>query len=146
MFSGSILENIKLDNDVDLSIVKEASTNCDIAYDIDNFREGYQTLIGEKGVKLSGGQKQRICLARSLVSNKPILILDESLNKLDNKTRDNILSNLKNKYNDRTMIFISNDLEIIDYVDKIIYIDEKTTLTGKHKELLANNQNYRNLI
>lgn len=146
MFSGSILENIKLDNDVDLSIVKEASTNCDIAYDIDNFKEGYQTLIGEKGVKLSGGQKQRICLARSLVSNKPILILDESLNKLDNKTRDNILSNLKNKYNDRIMIFISNDLEIIDYVDKIIYIDEKTTLTGKHKELLANNQNYRNLI
>lgn len=146
MFSGSILENIKLDKDVDTCILNQTSINCEIKYDIDRFEKGYNTLIGEKGTKLSGGQRQRICLARSLINNKPILILDEALNKLDNKTRGNILSNLESKYDDRTIIFISNNLEIINYVSNIIYIDGKTTLTGTHNELLAKSENYRNLI
>lgn len=146
MFSGSILENIKLDNDVDKRKLKQTSIDCDIKDDIDRFEKGYNTLIGEKGTKLSGGQKQRVCLARSLINNKPILILDEALNKLDNKTRGNILSNLENKYNNRTIIFISNNLEIINYVSNIIYIDGKTTLKGTHDELLNISENYRNLI
>ena len=115
-------------------------------YDIAKFKEGYNTQIGEKGIKLSGGQKQRICLARSLVSNKPILILDEGLNKLDNKTRGNILSNLISHYSDRTIIFVSNDLEILNYVNSIIYIDKKMTTKGTHSELLSKNENYRKLI
>lgn len=146
MFSGSILENIKLDNDVDKNILNQTSIDCDIKNDIDRFEKGYNTLIGEKGTKLSGGQKQRICLARSLINNKYILILDEALNKLDNKTRGNILSNLENKYNDRTIIFISNNLEIINYVSNIIYIDGTTTLTGTHNELLSKSESYRNLM
>lgn len=146
MFSGSILENIKLDKDIDRDILEQTSINCDIKDDIDRFEKGYNTLIGEKGTKLSGGQKQRICIARSLINNKPILILDEALNKLDNKTRGNILSNLENKYQDRTIIFISNNLEIIDYVSNIIYIDGTTTLIGTHNELLDKSESYRNLI
>lgn len=146
MFSGSILENIKLDKDIDSCILEQTSINCDIKDDIDRFENGYDTLIGEKGTKLSGGQKQRICIARGLINNKPILILDEALNKLDNKTRGNILSNLANKYNDRTIIFISNNLEIINYVTNIIFIDKTTTLTGTHNELLAKSESYRNLI
>lgn len=146
MFSGSILENMKLDKDIDRDILEQTSINCDIKDDIDRFEKGYNTLIGEKGTKLSGGQKQRICIARSLINNKPILILDEALNKLDNKTRGNILSNLENKYQDRIIIFISNNLEIIDYVSNIIYIDGTTTLMGTHNELLDKSESYRNLI
>lgn len=146
MFSGSILENIKLDNNINEDILEQTVINCDIKDDINGFENGYNTLIGEKGTKLSGGQKQRICIARSLINNKPILILDEALNKLDNKTRGDILSNLDNKYNDRTIIFISNNLEIINYSSNIIYIDKKTTLTGTHNELLNKSESYRNLI
>lgn len=146
MFSGSILENIKLDYEASMEQIEEATVNCNIKEDIDKFNKGYNTLIGEKGAKLSGGQKQRICVARSLVSNKPILILDESFNKLDNETQKNVLSNLVNKYDKKTMIFISNNLEIVKYVDSIIYIDGKTTMTGTHKELFTKNKNYRNLI
>jgi len=146
MFSGSILENIKLDNDIELDLLERTVVDCDIKDDIDTFKEGYNTLIGEKGTKLSGGQKQRICISRSLVSNKPILILDEALNKLDNKTRGNILTNLVNNYNNKTIIFISNNLEIINYVSTIIYIDKNTTMTGTHSELLAKNNNYKKLI
>lgn len=146
MFSGSILENIKLDNEIDNNTLEQTAINCDIKEDIDRFKEGYNTLIGEKGTKLSGGQKQRICVAKGLISNKPIIILDGALNKLDIKTRSNILSKLDTKYKDRTIIFVSNNLEIINYVAKIIYIDGKTTIKGTHSELLTKSENYRNLI
>lgn len=146
MFSGSVLENIQLDNDMQLDKIEKTVKDCDIKDDITEFKDGYNTLIGEKGKKLSGGQKQRICLARGLISNKPILILDEALNKLDNKTRQNILTNLMNDYKDKTIIFISNNLEIINYVDTIIYIDGKTTIAGTHEELLNKSENYKRLI
>lgn len=146
MFSGSVLENIELNNNNDIEYIDKITKECDIKDDIERFENGYDTLIGEKGTKLSGGQRQRICIARSLVNDKPILILDEALNKLDNKTRGNILTNLVNTYDSKTMIFISNDLEIINYVDNIIYIDGITTVTGKHEDLIKNNQNYKNLM
>ncbi len=146
MFSGSILENIELNKKIPFEQLKEICANCEVDYDINNFKEGYETLIGEKGVKLSGGQKQRICLARGLASSKPIIILDESFNKLDNNTKKHLLTNLKDNYKDKTMLYISNDLEIINYADNIIYIDGKTTIKGSHKELFARSQNYRNLI
>lgn len=146
MFSGSILENIKLDNNIEISTLEKTLIDCDIKEDIDNFKEGYNTLIGEKGTKLSGGQKQRISIARGLIRGKPILILDEALNKLDNKTRKNILTSLVNNYKDKTIIFISNNLEIINYVDNIIYINKKTTTMGTHNELMVKNENYKEMI
>lgn len=146
MFSGSILENIKLDNKLEADTLEKTVTDCDIKEDINKFEDKYNTLIGENGIKLSGGQKQRISIARSLISDKPILILDEALNKLDNKTRGNILTNLKNNYSNKTIIIISNNLEIINYADNIIYIDGKTTASGTHSELITKNNNYRNLI
>ena len=146
MFSGSILENIKLDSEIENNILEKIVKNCDLKDDIDRFEDGYNTLVGEKGTKLSGGQKQRIALVRSLISNKPILILDDALNKLDNKTRGNILTNLTSYYNNKTIIFISNNLEIINYVDTIIYIDGKTTISGSHRELMDKNMNYKRLV
>lgn len=146
MFSGSILENIKLKSEKSIDIIEEICTECEMKDDIYKFQDKYDTLIGEKGTKLSGGQKQRLSMARGIASNKPILILDEALNKLDNKTRKNILSNLIYKYNNKTMILISNNLEIIKYVDSIIYIDGLTTVKASHKDLLEKNESYRNLI
>lgn len=146
MFSGSILENIKLDNEIETNTLEKIVIDCDLKEDINKFENNYNTLIGENGIKLSGGQKQRIAIARSLISDKPILILDEALNKLDNKTRCNILTNLKNNYSNKTIIIISNNLEIINYADNIIYIDGKTTASGTHGELITKNKNYKNLI
>ena len=146
MFSGSVLENIELNNNSNIEEIDKITEDCDLKEDIERFENGYDTLIGEKGTKLSGGQRQRICIARSLVNDKPILILDEALNKLDNKTRGNILTKLINTYDSKTMIFISNDLEIINYVDNIIYIDGITTVTGRHEDLIKNNMNYKNLM
>ena len=143
MFSGTILENIVLKNEIEGEQLQRIVKDCEIEQDIESFRDKYNTLIGEGGVKLSGGQKQRICIARSLVKNKPIIILDEALNKIDNITRKNILENLKEKYSKRTMILISNNLEIINYVDNIIYI---TTMKGTHEQLLKRSKDYRNLI
>lgn len=146
MFSGSILENITLDNKIEEDILEETVINCDIKEDIDKFKDGYNTLIGERGTKLSGGQRQRIAMVRGLISNKPILILDESLNKLDNKTKSNVLTNLKNNYRNKTIIIISNDLEVIKYVDSIIYIDGKNTVRGTHSELMTKSDDYKRLI
>lgn len=146
MFSGSIIENLELNKNMEQKELDKITRDSDIKSDINRFEDGYNTLIGEKGEKLSGGQKQRICIARSLVNNKPIIILDEALNKLDSKTREKILLNLKNKYNEKTIILVSNNLEIIDYVSKIIYINGKTTQTGTNNQLLAKSKNYRNLI
>lgn len=146
MFSGTILENIKLNNDVELDMIESIAEDCDIKDDIEGFEQGYNTLIGDRGAKLSGGQKQRICIARGLINKASVLILDEALNKLDNKTRGNILANLTNNYKCKTIIFISNNLEIINYVDTIIYVDQNTTMTGTHSELLAKNKDYKKLI
>ena len=146
MFSGSILENIKLNRKIDIEEIDKTTSKCEIKDEIYKFKDKYNTLIGEKGAKLSGGQKQRIAIARGIISNKPILILDEALNKLDNKTRRNILSNLINNNNDKTIILVSNNLEIINYAHNIIYIDGLTTVQGTHDELLKLNENYRNLI
>jgi len=146
IFSGSILENIKLNNEIDMKTIDKISEECDIKDDILSFEYKYDTLIGEKGSKLSGGQKQRACIARSIAGNKPIFILDEALNKLDNNTRRNVLSNLVNKHKNKTLIFITNDLEIINYIDNIIYIDGANVIKGTHEDISKNNKNYRNLI
>lgn len=146
MFSGTILDNIVVKNKIDETKIKKISRECELEEDIERFKEKYNTIVGEKGVKLSGGQKQRICMARGLANNKPILILDEALNKMDNITRKKILENLKEKYREKTMILISNNLEIINYVDNIIYIDNKTSTKGNNEELLKRNKNYKNLI
>ncbi len=146
MFCGNIMENITLNNQIEKQKVDEVVKDCEIMYDINKFKEKYNTLIGEKGIKLSGGQKQRMCIARSLINDKPIIVFDEALNKLDNTTRRTILKNLKEKYKNRTMIFISNNLEIIDFVDSVIYIHKNTTTKDTHEALMKRNQDYRNLI
>lgn len=124
--------------------IKDIIKQCELEKDIHRMENGYDTLVGEKGVKLSGGQKQRLSLARSLISDKPILILDEALNKIDNKTKEKIWKNLM-KIN-KTMIFISNELELLKQVDSIIFIQHHTTFTGKHEELIRKSKEYHRLM
>lgn len=126
LFTGTILENIELDvkhTEEDITkVVKEA----EIYNDIKRFEEGYQTMVGEKGVKLSGGQKQRILIARALIRNKPIMIFDNTFSKLDNKTVDKIFQNLIKCYPQTTMVFITHQAGIENYVDIMIKIEEGT--------------------
>lgn len=124
--------------------IKDIIKQCELEEDMQRMENRYDTLVGEKGVKLSGGQKQRLALARSLISDKPILILDEALNKIDNKTKEKIWKNLM-KIN-KTMIFISNELELLKQVDKIIFIQDHTTFTGKHEELIRKSKEYCRLM
>lgn len=127
LFTGTILGNIQLNIETTeeklIKVVKEA----EIYQDIKQLEEGYQTRVGEKGIKLSGGQKQRILIARALLRNKPIMIFDNCFSKLDNKTSDKILQNLIKKYPQTTMIFITHKVEIEAYVNRVIKIREGTS-------------------
>ena len=148
LFNGTIAENVLLDNKdkIERKLMNKVLKDCEIYEDIQRFNEKENTLVGEKGAKLSGGQKQRVAIARSLIKDKPIIIFDEAVNKIDNHTKVKILINLVQRYNEKTMIFITHDLSIIEYVDRIIYIDENTTTVGKHKELINKCSKYRKLI
>lgn len=127
LFGGTILDNIELGSKVEAEKVIRASQEAEIYQDIKRFEEGYQTIIGEKGVKLSGGQKQRILLTRALIRNKPIIIFDNAFSKLDNKTSNQIFQNLKNNYPETTMIFITHKLEIEKHIDNMIKLEEGTS-------------------
>ena len=134
LFKGTILENVLLKNSK-ANNIENVLKDAEIYDDIQRFEEKENTLVGEKGAKLSGGQKQRISIARTLVNNKPIVIFDEAFNKIDNNTKEKILENLVNKYNEKTMIFITHDLKITEYVDKVIYIENNTTTVKKTNQL-----------
>ena len=148
LFKGTILENVLLDNKekIEQKVINKVFKDSELYDDIQRFEEKENTLVGEKGTKLSGGQKQRVAIARSLIKNKPIIVFDEAINKIDNNTKEKILVNLVQKYNDKTMIFITHNLNIIEYVDRIIYIDNNTTIIGKHKDLINKNLRYKKLV
>lgn len=146
IFKGTILENVLLNNKEKGKLLEEVFRDCELYEDIQRFNEKENTLVGEKGTKLSGGQKQRISIARTLIKNKPILIFDEALNKIDKATKEKILMNLMKKYSNKTMIFITHDLSIIEYVDRIIYIDNRTTIIGEHIELMNRSSKYEKLV
>lgn len=126
LFAGTILQNITLGKKCKKEVLEKIVKQSEIYQDIQGFKDKYQTLIGEKGVKLSGGQKQRILIARALLRNKPIIIFDNAFNKLDVNTSQRILQNLIEKYTDTTMIFITHDLKIQEKMDKTIMIQRGT--------------------
>lgn len=146
LFSGSLLDNIKLNKRYDRLKLKRLLKLCELSDEINYFEDKINTKIGENGIKLSGGQKQRISLARSLYQDKQIMLLDECLNKLDNKTREKVLENLYNSNKDRTIIFATHNMEILKYIDKVIFISNHTTYVGTHKELVERNKEYKKYI
>lgn len=130
LFTGTIQENIELDRESTQKDLRKAIKEAEMDKDIKQFEEGEQTIVGEKGVKLSGGQKQRILIARALIRNKPIMIFDNAFSKLDNKTSNQVLENLNKQYPETTMIFITHKAEIEKYVDRVIKIEEGTSIKG----------------
>ncbi|MBU3129840.1 ABC transporter ATP-binding protein [Clostridium tagluense] len=144
MFAGSIKENIGYGkiNASDKEIM-EAAKNANIHDYIMDLDEGYDTYVGERGVKLSGGQKQRLSIARVFLKNPPILILDEATSALDNESERYIQSSIEKLSKDRTTIVIAHRLSTIKKSDEIIVInDEGIQERGSHSELLKNEGMY----
>ena len=131
VFIGTITDNILLWEKKSQKELENVIKEVAFDKDIKQLEQGYQTLIGEKGVKLSGGQKQRILIARALMRKKPIMIFDNAFSKLDGKTSNQILKNLTIHYPETTMIFITHKPEIRNYVDKCINIRNKTSAIEK---------------
>ena len=147
LFSDRIRDNIAFGvesaSDEDIHNAAEAAN---IASEIESFPEGYQTLVGERGITLSGGQKQRTAIARALIRNPRILILDDALSSVDTHTEDKILNNLRQVMRGRTTIFISHRVSTVRNADRIAVLhDGRIVETGTHDELLALNGYYSDL-
>ena len=134
LFTGSILENIELDKKSTKEELTKVVKEAEIDKEIEQFDGGFQTKIGEKGIKLSGGQKQRILIARALLRNQSIMIFDGIFSKLDKETTNKIFQNLIKEYPQTTMIFMTHNLEIQNGVNKIIKLDNRKK-AGKRNEM-----------
>jgi ATP-binding cassette subfamily B protein len=111
------------------------------------FTEGYGTVLGERGVTVSGGQKQRISIARALMRNAPVLILDDSVSAVDTKTEKTILENLRNTRAGKTTILIAHRISTIERMDKIVFIDNgRLIAVGRHNELYDTCPDYRRMV
>ncbi len=147
LFSDTIYNNIKFGrSEATERDVKEAARMADFQKDIDGLKDGYQTVIGERGVMLSGGQKQRLVLARAIIKNSPILMLDEALSAVDTQTEQTILNNLKEYIKDKTTIVITHRIFTTWNFDKIIMLDDGGIAEqGTHEELMQLNGRYAKL-
>jgi ATP-binding cassette, subfamily B, multidrug efflux pump len=147
LFSESIRENIAFGvQGADDSDIRAAAQAASIAEDIESFPEGYQTLVGERGITLSGGQKQRTAIARALIRNPRILILDDALSSVDTHTEDKILNHLREIMAGRTTIFISHRVSTVRNADRIAVLHSgRIVELGTHDELLARNGYYTDL-
>lgn len=145
LFSKTVKENIlfgRLDaTDVDLVKAIELA---DFQKDIEMLPEGLETLVGEKGVALSGGQKQRISIARALIKNPEILILDDSLSAVDAKTEKKIIENIRSERSGKTTIITTHRMSAVQHADRILVLDEGIIVEeGTHEELMERNGWYR---
>ena len=147
LFSETIRENIAFGvqqaNDSEIHAAAKAAS---IAADIEDFPDQYKTLVGERGITLSGGQKQRTAIARALIRNPRILILDDALSSVDTQTEDRILNHLRTVMQGRTTIFISHRVSTVRNADRIAVLNQgRIVELGSHDELLARNGYYTDL-
>jgi ATP-binding cassette subfamily B multidrug efflux pump len=147
LFSDHIRENIALGvESASDKEIHDAADAANIAADIESFPAGYATMVGERGITLSGGQKQRTAIARALIRNPRILILDDALSSVDTHTEDKILNHLREVMRGRTTIFISHRVSTVRNADKIAVLhDGHIVELGTHDELLALNGYYSDL-
>ena len=148
LFSETIQKNIAFASDTDnIDEVINSAKLSDVHDNITEFSEGYNTMLGERGVTVSGGQKQRISIARALMKKASILILDDSVSAVDVKTEKSILKNLRENRKGKTTILIAHRVSTIEQMDKIIYIDDgRISAVGKHIELYRDCADYRHMV
>jgi ATP-binding cassette subfamily B multidrug efflux pump len=147
LFSESVRENIAFGKqDATDEEVRSAAEAANIVTDIEEFPEQYQTMVGERGITLSGGQKQRTAIARAIIRNPRLLILDDALSSVDTHTEDKILNHLREIMQDRTTIFISHRVSTVRNADRIAVLHAgRVVELGTHDELLARNGYYSDL-
>ncbi len=148
LFSDTIAHNISFAVDeADEALVERAARLSDVHEDIADFSGGYRTVLGERGVTVSGGQKQRISIARALLKDAPILILDDSVSAVDTRTEKIILDNLRRERSGRTTILIAHRISTVEQMDKIIYIEDgRIVAVGSHDELCESCEDYRRMV
>ena len=148
LFSDTIENNIAFATDGgNLDDVINAAKLSDVDSNIVEFADGYKTILGERGVTVSGGQKQRISIARALMKNAPILILDDSVSAVDVKTEKAILENLRRERMGMTTILIAHRISTIEKMDKIIFIEDGQVLAvGTHEELYGRVPEYQTMV
>lgn len=149
LFSDTIKNNISLglENEPELEYIENVAKMSDVHENIQDFKYGYDTVIGERGVTLSGGQKQRVSIARALAKKPPVLILDDSVSAVDTATEEKILRNLKTTRKGLTTIMISHRISTVKNADQIILIDDgKIVGLGSHDHLLQTSELYQNMV
>ncbi len=148
LFSDTIENNIAFGGaHTDSESVVRAAKYSDVHTDISEFRDGYRTVLGERGVTVSGGQKQRISIARALLKEASVLILDDSVSAVDTKTERSILSALKETGEGRTTILIAHRISTVEQMDKIVFVEDGTVrAVGKHTELYETCEEYRKMV
>lgn len=148
LFSDTIAHNIAFAaDDADTCTIEHAAKLADVHDNIMDFGERYNTMLGERGVTVSGGQKQRISIARALLKDAPILILDDSVSAVDTKTEKIILENLHETRRNKTTILIAHRISTIEKMDKILFVDDGTVVdVGTHEALYARCPAYRKMV
>ena len=148
LFSDTIENNIAFGvESFDRSRIIDAARLSDVDDNIQEFQLGYDTVLGERGVTVSGGQKQRISIARALLKDSPVLILDDSVSAVDTKTEKTILKNLRQTRAGKTTILIAHRISTIEAMDKILFIDEGRLVdVGTHAQLLSRCPDYRKMV
>jgi ATP-binding cassette subfamily B multidrug efflux pump len=147
LFSDSIENNVRFGTtDMPFERIEQAVKDADLYNNIADFPQGYQTMLGERGITLSGGQKQRLSIARAIARDPKILILDDCLSAVDTNTENIILNNLKRIMDQRTSVIISHRVSSAKLADYIVMLDEgKIVERGTHSELMAKNGAYKEL-
>ena len=148
LFSDTIANNIGFAaNNTDAQSIVAAAKMADVDGNIREFTDGYETILGERGVTVSGGQKQRISIARALLKDAPILILDDSVSAVDTKTERTILQNLRDTRAGKTTILIAHRISTIEQMDKVLFIDDGAVAGfAPHEELYASCNEYRKMV
>ena len=148
LFSEQIEENIRFGNpEASQEAIREAAQKSAVHDNITQFKEGYKTLLGERGVTLSGGQIQRVSIARALIKDPQILLLDDCLSAVDTDTEEEILKHLKSVSKNKTTLIVSHRISSLKHADQIVVFENgKIVQQGKHADLIEVGGYYKELF